>query len=58
MTQLTRMALFLGMAGGLMAQTLSFGEITLVTPVTTPPSYVVDVILTPAGSSVAGLSST
>jgi len=54
-TQLTRMALFLGMAGGLMAQTLSFGEITLVTPVTTPPSYVVDVILTPAGSSVAGL---
>jgi hypothetical protein len=53
--QLTRMALLLGVAGGLMAQTLSFGEMTLVTPVTTPPSYVVDVILTPAGSSVAGL---
>jgi hypothetical protein len=52
--QLTRMALLLGLAGSLMAQTLSFGEITLVIPVTTPPTYVVNVILT-GGSSVAGL---
>lgn len=41
------------MAASLTAQTLSFGEITLVTPATNPPSYVVNVILTTAGSSFA-----
>jgi hypothetical protein len=46
--------LLLSMAASLSAQTLSFGEITLVTPATTPPSYVVNVILTTAGSQYAG----
>jgi len=41
------------MAASLAAQTLSFGEITLVTPATTPPSYQVDLILTTAGSTYA-----
>jgi hypothetical protein len=47
------MILLLGAAGGLTAQTLSFGEITLVTPATTPPSYLVDLILT-AGTAYTG----
>ncbi len=52
MTQLTRTALLLGIAGTLAAQgTLSFGEITAVTPATTPPTYVVNVILTTSGTA-------
>src|SRR5580700_9189485 len=47
--------LLLGMAGSLTAQTLSFGEITLVTPATTPPSYVVNIVLTTANTANAGL---
>jgi hypothetical protein len=45
------------MAGGLAAQTLSFGEITLVTPGTvgTPATYLVNVVLASSGNTVAGL---
>ena len=54
MTKLTRMAWLLGMAGSLAAQsgTLSFGEITLVTPVTSPPTYVVNIVLTTSGATI------
>jgi hypothetical protein len=45
----------MGMAASLTAQTLSFGEITSVTPATTPPTYQVNVILKTAGSSYANL---
>jgi len=55
MIQFTRIALLLGMAGSLVAQTLSFGEITAVTPATTPPSYVVNLNLKTAGTASAGL---
>jgi len=53
--QTTRITLLLGMAASLTAQTLSFGEITLVTPATTPPSYVVNVVLTTAATPYANL---
>jgi len=49
--QLSWMVLLLGTAMGLTAQTLSFGEITLVTPATTPPTYTVNVILTTSGTA-------
>jgi hypothetical protein len=44
------------MAASLMAQTptLSFGEITLVTPATTPPTYNVNLVLSTAGTSYTG----
>ena len=51
MKQLSWMVLLLGTAMGLTAQTLSFGEITLVTPATTPPTYTVNVILTTSGTA-------
>jgi hypothetical protein len=47
--------LLLSMAASLSAQTLSFGEITLATPATTPPSYVVNVIMAGSQGQVAGL---
>ncbi|HEX3742770.1 MAG TPA: hypothetical protein VHW09_02525 [Bryobacteraceae bacterium] len=54
MIQFTRLSFLLGLAGSLAAQTLSFGEVTLVTPVTTPPTYTVNLVLTTAGSAYAG----
>ncbi len=54
MFQTTRITLLLGMAASLGAQTtLSFGEITSVTPATTPPTYLVNVILTGSGTNPA-----
>lgn len=53
MLQFTRITLLLGMAASLSAQTLSFGEITLVTPVTTPPTYVVNLVLSTANTTYA-----
>lgn len=52
--KLSYIALLSVTAASLTAQTLSFGEITLVTPPTTPPTYVVNVILTTAGTANAG----
>jgi hypothetical protein len=43
------------MAASLSAQTFSIGEITSVTPATTPPSYVVNLVLKTAGTSYANL---
>jgi hypothetical protein len=59
MIQFTRFSLLLGMAASLMATTttpatLSFGEITLVTPATTPPTYMVNLVLSTANSSFPG----
>lgn len=53
MFQFTRITLLLGMAASLTAQTLSFGEITLVTPATTPPTYVVNLVLSTANTTYA-----
>jgi hypothetical protein len=53
--QFIRAGLFLCVAGSLAAQTLSFGEITLVTPATTPPTYNVNVVMAGSGGVVAGL---
>ncbi len=47
----TRVALFLGVAAGLSAQTLSFGEIYQTSPQTNPPTYTVDIILTTGGTA-------
>lgn len=54
MKQFTRLSLFLGLAGCLAAQTLSFGEISLVTPATNPPTYLVNLVLKTAGTPNAG----
>jgi hypothetical protein len=43
------------MAASLAAQTLSFGEITLVTPATTPPTYNVNLVLSTANTQYSGL---
>jgi hypothetical protein len=59
----TRFSLLLGMAASLMAQTLSFGEITLIAPAaapagacpTTGPCYMVNLVLSTAGTQMAGL---
>ena len=55
MIHFTRLSLLLGMAASLAAQTLSFGEISLVTPATTPPTYTVNLVLKTAGTANAGL---
>jgi hypothetical protein len=47
----TRLALFLGVAAALSAQTLSFGEIYQTSPQTTPPTYTVDIILNSSGTA-------
>jgi hypothetical protein len=53
--KLSYIALLSVTAASLTAQTLSFGEITLVTPATTPPTRVVNVVLASSGGQIAGL---
>jgi len=49
--QLTRITLLVGVAASLTAQTLSLGEMTLVTPATIPPTYMMNVILTTSNTA-------
>lgn len=63
MIHFTRLSVLLGLAASLAAQTLSFGEISLITPAAAPagacptngPCYAVNLVLSTAGTQMAGL---